>query len=111
MDEGWFEEIWAEATAVSSTAVEASMGGPAEMIDYRSYVRLFDDTAGDEDALEDAHGGNTDKEDKSSGGIDGSVAVPMAPAPSISLPEDVEQPQPEPESHQAQEAQGQQREQ
>jgi hypothetical protein len=102
MDEGWFEEIWAEATAVSSTAVAATMGGSPEMIDYRSYVRLFDDTAADEDALEDAHDGNGDEEEKPFAGADNSVAMP-ALAPSISLPDDVEQPQLEPELQQAQE--------
>ena len=99
MDEDWFIEIWEEATAASSTAVAASMGGSSQMIDYRSYVRLFDDTAADEDALEDAQDREGDEQGKPS--TDSSIAVPAPP--SISEPKDAEQPQPEPESQQERE--------
>jgi hypothetical protein len=96
MDEDWFTDIWEEATAASSTAVAASMGESPQMIDYRSYVRLFDDTAADEDALEATQDGEGDEEGKPS--ADSSIDVPVPP--SIFLPKDAEQPQPEPESQQ-----------
>lgn len=45
MDECWFTEIWQEAT---SSSVSATARAGSEMIDYRGFIRLFDDTAAED---------------------------------------------------------------
>ena len=64
MDEQWFTEIWEEATAAAAAAaasaasaasagqeVTRTAGGQSEatLIDYRGFVRLFDESAAEED--------------------------------------------------------------
>ena len=85
MDEGWFAEIWQEATADAASSSK-------EMIDYRGFVRLFDDTAADEETLVEApHDHDDDKENSVA-----SVGSPVpANPPPISVPSE---PEPEPDS-------------
>jgi hypothetical protein len=98
MDEGWFSEIWEEAisTVGSTAAAAASNTQPrplshsgSEMIDYRNFVRLFDDTAADEDAVK-ASQRNDEEEGVAEEGADECTAA-HAPPP-ISL---AKEPQPQ----------------
>ena len=109
MDEGWFSEIWEEATSgvVATTAAAANNTQPrprshngSEMIDYRSFVRLFDDTAEDEDAVK-----VPDRSDEAEGTAEEDAdecTAPHAPPP-ISMPEEPQlqvEPESEPEPQQ-----------
>jgi hypothetical protein len=101
MDEQWFTEIWEEATAAAAAAAAASAasaasagqevtrtaGGQSEatLIDYRGFVRLFDESAAEED--EDS-------------GPDEAAAGSQHPPPPIAAQSESEpelEPEPEPE--------------
>lgn len=99
MDEAWFDEIWQETTAAAAAAGGAAAlpvlyggDGEAELVDYRGFVRLFDDSGGEEPG-----GGGREQEGPAQVGSPAvSVAEAAADDDETQAPE-LDHPEPEPE--------------